>query len=231
MEVSGYVTANHPLFPETSGGATEPGSSSDRPFHHESDVRGHDEILHRAAAGDATALDSLLEVSLPLIRQKCPSALRHHIDDVQQIVAYRLMRKFRSPTRPYQASTFFAYRRFVNQVTMNVAITIWHRESQTQSLEELNEATGFEPARRSEAEQVDARLRLERCLELLPDPLIREVFRLRFLLNASVEETLVILQRQGQPVSKRDVYRLAERSILYLSKLPEVRDMFENIDA
>lgn len=229
--VSSYAVAKYTLHKVFSEKTARSCPQVAEHIHQEREVHPHDEILHRAAAGDADALDLLLELSLPLIRKQCPSALQNHVDDLQQIVAYRLIRKFRSPTRPYQASTFFAYRKFVNQVTLNVAITMWHTEHQVQSLEELNEANGFEPAMRSQVEQVDARLRLDRCLELLPDPLTREVFRLRFLLNASVEETMVILQQQGQQIAKRDVYRIVERSILYLSKLPEVRDMFEHVDA
>lgn len=224
MDVSGSVARQHPVFRNHPGGTVRSGLlATELP----GDEPDHDEILHRAAAGDACALDLLLEVSLPLIRQKCPVSLRNHIDDVQQIVAYRLVRKFRSTTSPYQASTFFAYRSFLNKVTMNVAINLWHGENHLQSLEALNETAGFEPTMQSEAEAIDARLRLERCLELLPDGLMREVFRLRFLLDTSVDETLTILQQQGHRVTRQDVYRMTERSIGYLSKLPEVRDMFE----
>jgi hypothetical protein len=186
-----------------------------------------DETLRRAADGDAEALQRLIELSLPLIRRKCPPDLRSWIDDIQQIVAYRLIRKFRSVTNPYRVSTFAAYCSFVNRTTLNVSRNIWRYERRSQSLEELNATTGFDPARRSEADQVNARLRMERCLQLLYDPLAREVFRRRFFLQESVEETTLALRRQGMQVTTKHVYRVAERSILHLSKLPEVREMFE----
>lgn len=186
-----------------------------------------DEILHRAAAGDGAALDILIEMALPLIRKRCPPTLRSHIDDIQQTVAWRLVRRFRNTQRPFHASSFFAFRSFLNQVTLNVAIDTWRSESQSQSLDALSASTGYEPTGPSGAEQVDAQMCLDRCLELLPHPLVREVFRLRFVLNASVGETLAILHARGEQVTRQDVYRMAERSIAQLSKLPEVRDMFE----
>lgn len=188
-----------------------------------------DEILHQAASGDSDALQRLLELSLPLIRKQCPPALYAWIDDIQQIVAYRLVRKFRSEESPYQASTLAAYRSFVQRTTLNVSLNILRSERRSQSLEELNAATGFEPAKQPEANQVNARLRMERCLELLPDPLAREVFWRRFILQESVEETVNALVAEGWDVTHKEVYRTTERSILHLSKLPEVREMFENI--
>lgn len=188
-----------------------------------------DETLHRAASGDAEALQHLLELSLPWIRKQCPPSLYGWIDDIQQIVAYRLVRKFRNEVSPYQVSTLAAYRSFVQRTTLNVSRNIWRDERRSQSLEELSEATGFEPARQPEADRVNDRLRIERCLELLPDQIAREVFWRRFILQESVEETVVALSETGWDVSHKEVYRITERSILHLSKLPEVREMFETI--
>jgi hypothetical protein len=187
----------------------------------------HDDLLRRAAAGDSEALGRLLEASLPLIRRTCPPNLYPWIDDIQQIVAYRLVRKFRSAARPYQVSNFAAYCSFVHRTTLNVSRTIWRRERRSQSLEQLSAATGFEPSGASEASRVNARLRLERCLELLENGVDREIFRRRFLLHETVDETTRAFQREGWPIARRDVYRAVERSILRLSRMPEVRDMFE----
>lgn len=187
------------------------------------------ETLHSAADGDAEALQRLIEISFPIIRRKCPPDLREWADDIQQIVAYRLVRKFRSRVNPFRVSTFAAYCCFVQRTTINVSRTIIQRERRLQSLEELSAATGFEPSMRSEAVEVLERLRLNRCLELLDDPLEREVFLHRFIQQKSVDETIESLQARGMAVEARDVYRAVERSILRLSRLSEVRDMFEEI--
>lgn len=211
-------------------GLTEPGRQP-TPYcltlpPYEERAQRYDEILRQAAEGDDEALGLLFELAIPLIRRRCPPTLREHIDDIQQMVTLRLIQKFRYSPRPYQASTFIAFRSFLNQLTRNVSIDLWERERRTASLDALREATGYEPSGVDEVTLIEDRLRLCRCKDLLPDPLTREVFRLRFVLDLSVAEVVQALQAKGNQITRRDVYLMAERAILQLRSLPEVHEMF-----
>ncbi len=195
--------------------------------HQDRDSSSCDEILRRAASGDPAALTTLLELSLPFIRQHCPAALRDHVDDVQQLVAERLIRKFRHPESPYQASTFAAYRSYLNLTIHSVSITWLERDHPADSLERLASARGFAPAHATMESMTLRIARLKRCLELLPEDLYREVFRRRIVWGDGVAKVVAALQATHPTLTTQDVYRVTERSIVFLSKLAEVREMFE----
>lgn len=188
-----------------------------------------DEILRRAAQGDAEALDILLTISLPLIRQHCPPALRQSSDDVQQLVAERLIRKFRSSDSPYQAGTFAAYRVYLNKTIMSVCSNLQQRDRPTESLERLQASIGFEPAQPDgPVTDLYRHVLFARCEALLPDAWHREVFRRRIVRQDDVATIIRDLQPGMPHLTHQDVYRVAAQCILILSKLPEVRDMFES---
>lgn len=185
-----------------------------------------DEILRRAADQNQAALGSLIEVSLPLIAKRRPSALRHRVDDLQQIVSERLTRKFKNVESPFEATSFAAYREYLNKTILSAAYDMGRRERQTESLDTIGD-TAVLSRQVSEMDQVDKRMRLQRCMELLPNDRMRIVFRHRFVLEETTDETVASLRQQGLEVTKVEVFRLVERGIVYLSKLPEVREMFE----
>lgn len=196
---------------------------------HNRDVasRSCDEILRRAAAGDAAAFDVLWEISIPLVRSHCPPELLFAIDDVQQLVAERLIRKFRSRTSPYRAEGFAAYRTYLNLTLKSVCLNMQQRDPACESLNRLHTTRRLEAVEPSTIRRVERLLMLQRCMALLPDDLHREVFRLRIVLQEEVETIVAELQPLAPGLTLREVYRLAERNIRLLRNMPEVREMLE----
>ena len=86
------------------------------------------EIVRRAAAQDGAALRVLLALSDPIVRSRCPRALRGVADDVVQEVHLRLVRKFHSTQNPYQATTFAAYHAYLNLTVRSVVLNLLERE-------------------------------------------------------------------------------------------------------
>ncbi len=198
---------------------------------HRREVASHscDEILRRAVAGDAEAFAALWTFTLPLVRQHCPPVLRPTLDDVAQLVAERLLRRFRNRQPPFQAGTFAAYRTYVNLTLKSVCLNLQQRTKPLHSLEAMHAATGFDPVgAQSATHDVQRMLLLRRCLLLLPDDLHREVFRRRIVLQEEVASVLQAVQAIAPGTTQREVYQAAARCIQMLSSLPEVHAMFES---
>ncbi len=189
--------------------------------------RSCDEILRRAVAGDAAAFDALWDISIPLVRSHCPPELLVAIDDVQQLVAERLIRKFRSRTSPYRADGFAAYRTYLNLTVKSVCLNMQQRDPACESLNRLHATRRLEPVEPSTIRSVERLLVLQRCMALLPDDLHREVFRRRIVLQEDVSTIVTELQPLVPGLTTQDVYRLTERSIRLLRSMPEVREMLE----
>lgn len=187
-----------------------------------------DEILRRAAQGDSAALETLLALSLPLIRRQCPPDLRQRMDDVQQLVAERLIRKFHNRESPYRAGSFAEYRTYLNCTITSVCRNMQERERSAESLEMLYATSGFEPAHPDSTEEVIRHLLFARCETLLPDDRHREIFRRRIVRREDVATIVRDLQAVAPDMTTSDVYRIAEHCLVILKNLPEVRAMFES---
>jgi hypothetical protein len=222
----------------------------DRTRNLETNTSSCDDILRLASGHDALAIGKLAEISLPLIERNCPRDLRDKKEDLQNLVVIRLIYRFGDKSNPYHPSGFAAYRVFLNLIVRSV---VWHiRRDDTQSNESLDklwEDTNFEPEQPSNSEQIENRLRLDRCHELLlercrnsPDnydkcQLDAEVFKLRFISDHNSQETTEVLrsrrwmiwdrdQNIHRLITVKDVYKSTERAIHYLAAHPEVKDMF-----
>ncbi|NCC31628.1 MAG: sigma-70 family RNA polymerase sigma factor [Chloroflexia bacterium] len=186
------------------------------------DSRSCEEILRRAANGDEDAFARLWLISIPLVRKLCPIQCRDDLDDLLQEVAINLLRKFRHPTSPYQARSFAEYRVYVHTTVVHTCLKM-PRRAPTVDLEALR----IEP---SQGEATDVVLRYafyDRCLELLPDELYREAFRRRFVLDEDPATIAEALRDRDASLTIKDIYRLIERCIKLLAKLPEIRGMLE----
>ncbi|WP_129670882.1 RNA polymerase sigma factor [Candidatus Chloroploca sp. Khr17] len=187
------------------------------------DSRSCEEILRRAANRDQAAFARLWLISIPLVRKLCPVQCRPDLDDLQQEVAINLLRKFRHPTSPYQARSFAEYRVYVHTTVVHTCLKM-PRRAPTVDLEALR----VQP---SQGEATDAVMRYafyDRCLELLPDELHREVFRRRFVLDEDPATITAALRDRDASLTIKAVYRLIERCIKLLRTLPEIRDMLED---
>lgn len=190
------------------------------------------EIVRRAAQGEQAALVLLLQISDPLVRQKCTKNLRAMADDIVQEVNIRLVRKFCNPASPYRPSTFPAYHTYLN-LTATSVISNWLRDAGPEllSLEQLYGDQGLEPiAARSLEEQtrVEARDRVQKLLALLPDPVAREAFYRRYVLAESPAEITSSLQLIKPDLTKKEVYRLLERAVKYLKQHPRVQQLLQD---
>lgn len=186
------------------------------------DSRSCEEILRRAANRDQAAFELLWLISIPLVRKLCPVRCRPDLDDLQQEVAINLLRKFRHLTSPYQARSFAEYRTYLHTTVFHTCLKM-PRVTPTVALEALR----FEPGQAA----TDVVMRYafyERCLVLLPDELHREAFRRRFVLDEDPETIAAALRDRDASLTIKVVYRLIERCIKLLAKLPEVGDMLES---
>ncbi|MBP1468064.1 sigma-70 family RNA polymerase sigma factor [Candidatus Chloroploca sp. M-50] len=186
------------------------------------DSRSCEEILRRAANRDEDAFAWLWRISIPLVRKLCPVQCRGDLDDLQQEVAINLLRKFRHPTSPYQARSFAEYRVYLHTTVFHTCLKM-PRISPAIALESLR----FEPSQGEETDAVMRHAFYERCLVLLPDELHREAFRRRFVLHEDPATIAAALRDRDASLTIKDAYRLIERCIKLLAKLPEIGDMLE----
>ncbi len=201
----------------------------------ERDTTSCDAILQRASAHDDPAITTLIQVSEPLTRRHCPLRRRDMIDDWVQDVLLQIVVKMRNRESPYVIKPapprpFVAYQAYLKITGRHLAYDQTRAESGsfTVSIEQAQAESGDEIADpHSDTAELENLLRFEWLLERIGKPLDREIFRLRFGLDLSPDETVAALARQGQMVTKSQVFRSVERSIRYLSTLPDVRDLFE----
>ncbi len=193
------------------------------------DSRSCAEIVRRAARHDQDALGVMIrDISYPRIEEWCRSKLRsfgltpQDVEDVQQEVANRLVRRFGRGQTPYNPGTLAEYYAFLLLTTRRLIIDMQaeRRTSAAASLDYLQEEKGYEPSDPTFADEVERRMRFERFLELLPDTQMRDVFQRRLGLDESASEVA-----QALGIEKGEVYRLTERAVRILAANPEVRDM------
>jgi hypothetical protein len=199
------------------------------------DTASCDAILCRAAAHDDPAISALVQVSAPLLRRHCPLRQRDGIDDWAQEVLLQIVVKMRNRENPYQVRPppprpFVAYQAYLKITGRNLAYDQLRAEPDRAelSLEQVRAApsdTIADP--RSDLAELERLMRFEWLLERIRKPLDREIFRIRFGLHLAPDATVDLLVQQGQDVTKQQVFRSVERTVRYLSTLPEVRDMFE----
>lgn len=207
-------------------------------YGNDTDTTGCDPLIERSAQHDEAALTCLLDLSQPLIAARCPQHLRHLLDDWAQDVLFIVAGKMRNRASPYTIKEpppqpFVGYRAFLKVVCRRMSINYTRREQAQSgiSLNQLQDQHGIELAhQRSELDELLKIMRLERLMALLPNALDRELFRQRFILGRSTAEAIEALAQTGVTVAKKDVFVSVERSIRYLSKIPEVRELFEDAD-
>ncbi|MBX0331587.1 hypothetical protein K2Z83_28450, partial [Oscillochloris sp. ZM17-4] len=198
------------------------------------DISSCDTILRQAAAHDEEAIAMLIQISELLVRRYFPLRTPDLIDDWTQDVLLHITAKMRNRTNPYAIkppppSPFVAYQAYLKIAGRNIAYDQL-RSEQSQPNVSIDEVTGdvheiSDP--HDDIGDLHRLLRFDRLLQLINEPLDREIFRLRFVLQVSVEETIEILTRKGQVLAKSYIYRSVERTIHTLSMIPEVRELFE----
>ncbi len=201
----------------------------------ERDTTSCDAILQRAVTHDDPAITALIQVSEPLVRRQYPLRQRDVIDDWIQDVLLQITVEMRNRESPYVINSpppkpFVAYRAYLKITGRNLAYDQIRAESGsfTVSIEQAQAESGDEIADpHSDIAELEKLLRFEWLLERIRKPVDREIFRLRFGLDLSPDETVEALRQQGWDVAKSQVFRSVERSIRYLSTLPDVRDLFE----
>lgn len=201
----------------------------------EPDTASCDEILGRAATHDDPAIAALVQVSEPLVRRHCPLRRREQIDDWVQEVLLQIVLKMRNRASPYRIKPppprpFVAYQAYLKVTGRNLAYDRLRAESRQSelSIDHIQAESGDGIADpRSDIAELEKLMQFEGLLEQIRKPLDREIFRLRFGLHLSPDETVEALNAQGQVLTKSQVFRSVERTIRYLSTLPEVRELFE----
>lgn len=199
------------------------------------DTASCDEILRRAASYDESALDTLLQISKTLIERHCPVALRNQRDDWVQDILLHIAQKLRNRQSPYRIhppppQPFVAYQSFLKIVRQHITYNYSAFEQrQPNSLDALQTQVGDVIASvKSDIGELHKQMRFERLLALIPKPIDREIFRMRFQLHLSTDETVDALNATGYAITKKMVQRSVERTIRHLSTIPEVRELFED---
>jgi DNA-directed RNA polymerase specialized sigma24 family protein len=194
-----------------------------------------DQILRRAATHDDPAIAALVQVSEPLVRRRCPLRRREQIDDWTQDVLLQIVVKLRNRESPYVINPppprpFVAFQAYLRIAGRNQAYDqLRAAPGRTElSIDRIQAEVGDVIADpHSDIAELEKLMRFEWLLERIRKPVDREIFRMRFGLHLSPDEIVESLTRQGQAVTKQLVFRSVERSIRYLSTLPEARDLFE----
>ena len=171
------------------------------------------EILRRAARGENEAIGVILLISRPFIEKKCPPDLRAHSEDIIQNVNLRLFKKFRNQKNPFQVTTFPRYRVYLNAVIANVIYNIRENNPAIVSLDQLAEAIGVEPEQPDRSQEIENLMLFQQLLELLDDPLEREIIRRRY---GKGEKSANIAEALELDLKK--VYRIADRAIRRLKE-------------
>ncbi|NNJ11525.1 sigma-70 family RNA polymerase sigma factor [Chloroflexales bacterium ZM16-3] len=198
------------------------------------DTASCDAILRQAASHDEPAISTLIQISEPLVRRNCPLRQRDGIDDWAQDVLLQIVVKMRNRESPYVVKPpppqpFVAYRAYLKITGRNLAYDQLRAEPDRSevSIDPDQAASGNEIADpHSDLAELERLMRFEWLLERIRKPLDREIFRMRFGLHLAPDATVELLGQQGQDVTKQQVFRSVERTIRYLSTLPEMRDLF-----
>ncbi len=183
-----------------------------------------EEILRRAAAGDGDAFALLWAITIPFVRQNCPPQCRDSLDDLQQEVAIRLMKKFRHPIAPYRAGSFAEYRIYVNVTIRSVCSNAQRSPYAAPVSLEARRDIHATPM----TQEVLRHVFYNRCEALLPDALHREAFRHRFVRMEEIADIVVALRVRFPDITTKHVYRIIERCMDLLKAHPEVREMLES---
>ncbi len=193
------------------------------------------EIVRRAAQGDADALTILLyEITYPIIaktyRKEYKSAEAFTLDDLQQAVCLRLINKFRSDRSPYRATTFAKYYSYVNTTTVHVAIN-WltrgaHPNEITLSTGILRLPGGYQPEHEVQKKERQ-RLSLQ-LLDLVREPLTREVLRLRVGYGENVANILQTLRPRYPDLTPQKVHRLIDKGKRQIKNHPDCSRIYEH---
>lgn len=171
------------------------------------------EILRRAARGEKEAIDVILLISRPFIEKKCPPQLKFHCEDIIQNVNLRLFKKFRNQKSPFQVTTFPKYRVYLNTTIANVIYNVRENNPAITSLDQLTEEQGFEPEQADRSQEIENLMLFQELLELLEDPLERQIIRRRYYYG---QKSAAIAKELELDLKK--VYRIAERAIRRLKK-------------
>ncbi|NTV62181.1 MAG: sigma-70 family RNA polymerase sigma factor [Oscillochloris sp.] len=123
-----------------------------------------------------------------------------------------------------------AYQAYLKITGRNLAVDLFRAEARQPEVSldntHADSCDGIADAH-SDIAELEQLLRFEAILGYIRKPLDREIFRLRFGLHLSPDETVADLALQGQDVTKSQVFRSVERTIRYLGTLPDVRELFE----
>ena len=184
------------------------------------------EILRRAAAQDPIAIGVLLlRISYPLVAAYCSDDLKAWVEDVQQEVALRLLRKFMNREQPYRVTSFPAYLKYLKLTVRSVICNLQEQNRTAESLEESAEDQDAGPM--SDVANPDRAALARRLLAALPDPLQRECLERRYLLGQSPAEIAADLQPLYPEVTKAQVYRWVQRGLSKLRKTLAVSALSE----
>jgi len=184
------------------------------------------EILRRAAAQDPNAIGVLLlRISYPLVAAYCPDDLKAWVEDVQQEVALRLLRKFMNREQPYRVTSFPAYLKYLR---LTVRSVIWNLREQNKMAESLEESVEYQDGGSvSDVANPDRAILARQLLAALPNPLQRECLERRYVLGQSPDEIAADLQLLYPEVTKAQVYRWLGRGLRKLQEILAVSALSE----
>ncbi len=193
------------------------------------------EIVRRATQGDSDALSILLnEITRIMVakkyRKKYKSAEPFSLDDLQQAVSERLIKKFRSDISPYKTTTFAGYHAYVNITADNIASN-WltrgaHKYETTLSTGILRLPGGNRPEH--EVQKRERQRALLQLLNLAREPLIREVLRLRIGYAESIDNVLQTLQPRHPDLTSEKLYRLVEKGKRQIRSHPDYSRIYDD---
>ncbi len=193
------------------------------------------EIVRQAAQGNSDALGVLLnEITRIMIAKKYRKEYRatepFTLDDLQQAVFERLINKFRNKKAPYKATTFAAYYRYVNTTTYNLANNWFTRGPHSREIS--LDADMLQPSDNSQSKYDIRRYQHQRIIlqltDLVSDPLIHEVLRLRIGYSESVGNILQILQPRYPELTIKKLYRLIAKGMRQIKNHPDFSRIYDD---
>lgn len=183
------------------------------------------EIVRRAAHGDQEALAILLEISKPIIEQKCPHKLGEMIEDVVQEVNLRLIRKFQSRDNPYKPAKFAQFHTYLNLTISSVILNLFRKMRHEARFEQPYDEFITDNHVVSLTTEMERREFFQMLLHQLPDPLEAEAFRRRYALGETIEEIVEALKAITPDITKDRVRKLLEYALRRLRKNPHIQHM------
>ena len=187
------------------------------------------EIVRRAVQNVSGAFNVLWEITSSLIDRiiyrRYSRQFVEYEEDIVQDASVRLFQRFYHSTKPFNVSTFPAYRSYVDLIIRSVVNDIIEYKKMLTSFEELQAKTGFEPETPDIVPEVIRNDLAKLVLAMLPNPLEREVFRRKHLLGETAAQIVGALLPLYPDITQERVFRLLELAMRRLRRNPNIQDL------